>query len=868
MGSLSRRYGGLKGKGKSENYSALRSGAVDFIESAVGVGDELDALIRRTAGDYESYDEALDESRQDLDYFEKKNKWASGALTVAGVGASLFVPGLTTAKLATASTKVGRAAQLGAAGAIEGSIYGYLTGRDEERLTSAATGAALGGVLGGAVGGFLTKSADDVAKIKTADDAKRVGKGSHIFGEAGVIPRKQAAVEKRTAISKTETSANKRKVNTVSQDVTAEDVIGNNSYLDTVDSVYQNGRTWGYKRIGERATSLVERAETGGRIAKADYGRKVKDQTELLKPLEDSVDLTEGVKNIGIIPDSAVSARLGLPVDAEGKATRAVMWDDVIAKASTPEEELAVRTYRDLIEEIRADDLGKWLQEGEYAPRGKGAASAEGKGALSEYASPTEALIEYADDVIETKVLADVFKIDPNDITRPKDSEIGRLDAAIRAVQKKALDEAGSDQLSADLGNLLRSTMIAGRTGGDALGAIARKTASAALLANPVNALLNMGETLTAPVIQNGFKAWAQSIKGTTLSMLGRKPNGDFISAEDIGITDAQYAGELMNSGKKTAAKWADWAANKLYKYTGTSKSHTATQEMLSNSSVNRALNLIKDSADRPQALEKLRKHDGMKGLTDFEFDQTVAALKKYKQVGIENLTPDESQWVRYFSGVSANRWQALSPMSMPKAFLDNPNGRIFYSMLSYMNVNLNNLHNNVGMKLMDVKKYGINTKEGQEAAREAAKYAAAWSALFGVVAGVWDDGRKTLYSDSDYKLEDILTLDGAAKAMANQMASNLSGGLVNIRAEEYGGRVIDPIPAPISLGLRGANAIASGVQGEVDPALRFLQSSVPVFSQADRLSRMGMFDTANINRMKEGRPLKGSRLFEGLIDE
>ena len=64
-----------------------------------------------------------------------------------------------------------------------------------------------------------------------------------------------------------------------------------------------------------------------------------------------------------------------------------------------------------------------------------------------------------------------------------------------------------ADAVSANMANLMRSVYVASRTGGDALGAQARKAASTALLATPTNAVLNLGETVTAPVVQNGIAA-------------------------------------------------------------------------------------------------------------------------------------------------------------------------------------------------------------------------------------------------------------------------------------------------------------------------------------------------------------------------
>jgi hypothetical protein len=416
------------------------------------------------------------------------------------------------------------------------------------------------------------------------------------------------------------------------------------------------------------------------------------------------------------------------------------------------------------------------------------------------------------------------------------------------------------------MANLMRSVYVASRTGGDALGAQARKAASTALLATPTNAVLNLGETVTAPVVQNGIssavRSFPQLIRSGIRKQLG-KEDQKWLNANQLGVPDDQFAGELMNAGKKGFSKWLTWASKGLYKYTGTSGSHRMTQEALGNSAVKRGASLAKAGK-----LEKLRKHKGMDGLTQSEFDSTVRALKDFDELGYDKMPETSRRWLGNFAGASMDEWQAISPMSMPKALLDNPNGRVGYSMLSYMIINMNNVVNNVGRNIMKVNKYGLNSKEGQEAFRTAQKNSASWLAMFGVFAGIWDDMRNTLIADNDYEAEKILTFEGVSNAALNQIASNLSGGLMNIRAEQYGGELIDPFnPAPVGLTRDalnvGANMIGGVFGGEVNvpAAARFVESSVPGFSQANKLSRMGMLDPDNFERLLEGKRFRGEKL-------
>jgi hypothetical protein len=273
-------------------------------------------------------------------------------------------------------------------------------------------------------------------------------------------------------------------------------------------------------------------------------------------------------------------------------------------------------------------------------------------------------------------------------------------------------------------------------------------------------------------------------------------------------------------------------------------------QEILSNSAVNRGINLA-NKGDQA-SLQKLRKHDGMRGLTEKEFMKTVDALKR------KDLS---SPWVMNFAGASMNKWQPVSASALPKAFHDNPNGRVAYSMLSYMNKQMNSIRTDVGLNLMKVQQEGINTKEGAKALKDAMKNSAKYAALFGVFAGAWDDWRKTLDLSNDKEMEDLFTPDGLSKAALNQISSNLTSGIYNMRAEEYGGQSVFPIPPALNAAFDLSTGAASVVEGLFDedkdlqeavtPLLRASRTYVPVVSNIDRIKRI----------------TTGERLFEDFLD-
>ena len=431
---------------------------------------------------------------------------------------------------------------------------------------------------------------------------------------------------------------------------------------------------------------------------------------------------------------------------------------------------------------------------------------------------------------------------------------MSRLEFVIKKVRDEAFDQAKKQgnvsDPSAVADNLkdgLRSVLIASKTGGDAVGAVARRSISAALLANPINAVLNFIEGFTAPVYQNGVNAWAQTVPKAILATFnknfGAEEGRKWVSNKQLGLDN--FMGEVQNSAKKTmddsleTARYAklneafagslDKISEGAYNLSGVRTVNRMGQEILTNSSIKRGITLAKKGDKK--SLATLKKHPGMRGLSESEFNKTVDALKK------EDLT---SGWVTNFAGASLNKWQPVSAVTMPRAYNDNPNFRIMYSMLSYMNRQANNLRTEVGLNLMKAQEKGLNSKEGSEAAKAAMINSAKYTALFGVIAGIWDDARKTLDFTNDKYLEDVLTPEGVASATINQLASNMTSGVLNIRAQEYGGDPISITPAPLS----AASKVSAGVgklftDQDVDPLLRSLQTYTPGVATVDRIIRM-----------------------------
>ena len=819
----------------------LAGAAIDFTESSLGIGDEAGGFgselglaaydlfnTDKPIGDILSsfsMDRGIDSARDTLDTFEEQNPTLSKVITGAGLVTGLAVPGATGAKILRGGSNLAKTAKFTGMGAAEGAAYGALAGRDEGRLESAGIGAAIGGPLG-AVASRFVRTADEVEALVASRAVKKAGAGTHIGGDDGFADVGKVKESRDTAAS-SDTSTRAREVEEVTANADVSDAEFEASALlgkslakkvsDGSKSIALATREWIVDNVGERAARLAEDAETSGRI---DYGRFSTAIDDTLAGVDDwlaeSPQVAAAINNLG--------GKAGITFDTVRKMV-----------AGDPKKVADIDELERIYEAARGRDFDVMRSQTDWVHRESRGLNVAGrlKGDVRNYEGPVAALKKYAEEVSTARALADRFGIDTFALSAPKKGQ-SRVDAVINEIERAAKEQGATADVAANLANGLRTQFIRSKSGANAAGALMRKATSAGLLANPMNAALNVAEGITAPIYQNGIKAWAKSvlpsIKSTMREQFGdRAPN--WLSQKDMGLGDS-FMGEVAQEATSTVGTAVDTMAKFLYKVSGVSTVNRMGQEILQNSAVIRGRDLAKKGiAGDAKAVEKLRKHDGMRGLTESEFQATM------KELGSGNV---DSPWINNFAGAALNKWQPVSAASMPKAFHDNPNGRMMYSMMSYMNRQMNSLRLDVGSQIAEANRYGLNTKEGRQALKNATKASAKYVALFGVVGGLFDDSRKTMLQDSDYELSEIFTPEGITDAALNQIVSNVSSGMLNMRASDYGGKAFNPVPAPASVGMKGVNAaydLATG-QGS-DSALRFLQGNVPGFSLADKTKRM-----------------------------
>ena len=498
------RFGNLFTEEETD-YNTFRSATTGFIEAAVGAGDELDATVRLLSGEAANWSEAIEQSRAELRAFEKANPNASQTIDIVGFGAGLFIPGAGIAKIAQAGTKLDRALKVGSLGAAEGAVYGFLSGEGEERVSSAGLGAVGGGALGGLAGAYLTKNVDEIQEAtRKLDSETYKGKGSYIGGEDGFVKVGKAEESQRTGIAY-DTSATKREAVGISDDaVPLEEVTGQSGY---VGNILLSTRDWFVKNVGARAARLAEDAEIMIRH----------DQREIEEIFDTTfLDVAEAFDN------NKAFKTLSLRMNKSIKENERVSWEDFSNAAKTPEEKDMVRRLEEQIKTLQGLDFVK-QGDVDYFPTKtlQGAEKFKGKVPPPDaYDNPVKALKEYAEDVSAARALAARFGIDVKDLRPPTAEGESRLNVVIEAIEKEAKSQGASSDVAANLANGLRSQLIASKQGGNAVGAVVRRVTSATLLANPFNAILNLGEGVTAPIYQNGFKAWSKTIPRAILATL------------------------------------------------------------------------------------------------------------------------------------------------------------------------------------------------------------------------------------------------------------------------------------------------------------------------------------------------------------
>jgi hypothetical protein len=352
-----------------------------------------------------------------------------------------------------------------------------------------------------------------------------------------------------------------------------------------------------------------------------------------------------------------------------------------------------------------------------------------------------------------------------------KQNERSNTDRVIDAIIKDRKDTLSEAQ-QANLREILVSTFVSGRKGASPILDGLRVAVTTSQLARLSGTILNLSEVGVAATnfgLVNALKGLPQSIRSALLTD-GDKIIDDFGNAlrmPDVGVVN-QYMGEVKQGGTR-----ADKFANFLFTATGVKAINRLGQETALNGALNQARSLAKKG--------RLSEMNAAKGMMPSELGMLEEQLKK------NNIRhPD----VKDFMFRSITNVAPVSRASMPKAFNDHPNGRVFYSMMSFLVQQHNLLRENVGQNLVNAYKQGLNTKAGRKHFKDAADYGARYAVFTAGLAGLFDDGRKILRGDDVEEYEPV-------SSTANQLAQFATVGVVQPRAKQWGGSSVSLFNPP-----------------------------------------------------------------------
>lgn len=860
-----------------DDYSAFRLGVTNLAESFIGFGTEADAAIRMMSGDYGSFSEAHDAVLKDMSRFERENEYANYLTTGVGFAAGFLIPAGSLAKAGQAANAAAKWKAIGTAAgqsaAISGAV-GFGMGDDmEERLTGAAIGAGLGAGVTAAAGKFLVKSQDEIAAI-AAKKASNKGKGSFLGGEDGF---NQVQAASTPGMSKGADATNQsRGVLGVSE--TAEELGEEAGAWGTFKNITRSTKAWLEYHVSPRFARLAEDAENMGR-----QGRYAID-----KGIDDSLAV-----HMPTLRDNDKLKTLLLRVNPELGAdpiTGRLTWDQILKRTDLTDAERAsvksIKAYANKLQQadpanMRMKDGKVTLKLTDYMPSKalKAIKNQGGIGRTDQYDDPIEALRSYAYEINDARTIYDrmLAPIDESGELAAKIFErssiakegsrtpMSRVRATIEAVVDQAKKDGASASTVTNIRNGLESQFIHARQGGNAAGAVLRRLTSTGLLGNWSNAALNVVEGVTAPLYENGFRAWLETVPGGIVSTFAKKAG----MKAPAWLDDARmghggtYMGEIAQTGQMafddTAGmikgilnpNWVrtvDKGSEAIYKFSGVDTVNRMSREMLTNSTLNKAKKLALQAARGDvKAQNKLMETTGMRGLLESEKEATMRALRQFAK-DPSKLTDTDAAWVMNYAGTVLNKWQPVSASSMPKAFHDNPNGRMMYSMLSYMNRQMNNIVEEIGGNFAKAAELGINTPEGAAAMMQAYKNGGKYMGIFGGLAGAWNTARTGLDPSKDNKVSDVFSVEGMSEAAVNEMVSNMTSGMVNLRANQYGKKPLSAesvIPAPISAGFDIASGalqlpfdVYQGTPLSETDAAKAAQNYIPGISTADRYYR------------------------------
>lgn len=200
-----------------------------------------------------------------------------------------------------------------------------------------------------------------------------------------------------------------------------------------------------------------------------------------------------------------------------------------------------------------------------------------------------------------------------------------------------------------ELTELLTARFVGGAKTPNSIIQILRDTGYASTIANPTSALVQLGDIAASGALK-GFRH-------TLASLFSTKE----LSAIDLGITRASQ--ELVDTNKSSRI------LNSFLKGSGFNK----IDQLGKNTVINASIRQARAFAKSPKGIEKLRAKYG-KVLGD-EFDGFIDDLTAKRM----------SENVKFYAFNEISDMQPVTLLEMPEAYLNHPDGRVFYMLKSFM---------------------------------------------------------------------------------------------------------------------------------------------------------------------------------------
>lgn len=238
------------------------------------------------------------------------------------------------------------------------------------------------------------------------------------------------------------------------------------------------------------------------------------------------------------------------------------------------------------------------------------------------------------------------------------------------SIGKMITDEIDAGRLNsadqAELADLLQSRFGFGEMNATKWVQDARNVSYMTTIGNPISALTQLGDV--------GVATYFNGLTNTFKAIFGKKG----IDMKDLGLED-HIAQEFVSTNR--TGKFL----NGLFKYSGFRAIDRFGKNTLLNGSLRKGQAMVKS----PKGTQKLREKYG--DVFGDEFDLLVNDLKAGK------MTDN----VKLYLWNELSDVQPISLAEMPKSYLDNPNGRIFYALKTFTLKQLDLLRNDIYNQIM-----------------------------------------------------------------------------------------------------------------------------------------------------------------------